>query len=85
MDQEQINRFKLRIKNENKENHTSRRRYSKNLKQDIVLFADDNKISSYVLATRIGVSYTAIDNWRRKSKSRFNKITISKSVHKKKR
>lgn len=77
MDQEKINQFKLRIEKENKNNNTSRRRYSKKLKQDLVDFSNQHNISSYLLGDRIGISYTAIDNWKRKLNSQFNKIEIS--------
>ena len=84
MNQDLINKFKLRIESENKNNHTSRRRFSKKLKQDLVQFSNEYQISSYALADRIGISYTAIDNWKRKTISTFKKIEISKPTKHKK-
>jgi len=76
----QIASFKNRIIEENKYNTTSKRKFSKILKQDIVQFVNEKKLSSLRASQLLGIGNTTMEKWRSNYNVQFHKIKISPAV-----
>jgi transposase-like protein len=74
---EQIIKFKHRIVDENKNNPIGRRKFSKKLKKDIVLFINEQKISTFNAAQLLGIGNTTMEKWRRDQKPPFQQVKVT--------
>jgi len=78
MDLEKISNLKQRIVTENKNNNSSRKKYSKNLKNEIGRFVIEHKLPIRTAAQLIGVSFSSVEKWKMAAqKNNFKKISIS--------
>ena len=75
MNSEIIN-IKNRIIEENKNNQSKRRKFSKKIEGDIVQFINEYKLSSNNAAQLIGIGLTTIEKWKARNKKKFTKIKV---------
>ena len=76
--QRKITQLKKRIIHENKDNHSSRRTFSKKLKTDMINFIIVQSLGSSKAAKLLGVSVTAISKWKKEytSSAPFKQIDV---------
>ncbi len=85
---QQIEKLKNRIFKENQNNHSSRRRFSIRLRNDIAKFYIQSSFSQKELAPLLGVGASSIEKWSRKHKDKipaekFKQVRIAKIEKKK--
>jgi transposase-like protein len=82
MKKEKIQSIISKIKNENQFKKSKSKRYSTKLKQKIILFIEDEKMSNTAAAKLFNIGNSTIDKWRVKLslKPTFHKIHSPKNV-----
>jgi len=75
----EIIKFKNRIIEENINTTGTRRKFSPQLKEDIISFVNHYKLSSANAAQLIGIGNTTIEKWRRSHKKQFRKVNVSQT------
>lgn len=81
MDTELIQQIKNQIITDNKLSTTKRKKYSPSVKESILNFMIENKISTHTTSKLFGVGFSTIDKWKRTSKP-FKKMNVTPAVSK---
>ena len=77
MDIEKVQSIISKINQENKHRTSKRKRYSANLKQEIVNFVDQNKIATSNAAQIFSIGHSTIEKWKANQKKEFHQIKVS--------